>query len=326
MFLDITLPFSNGSLDLFVAWAGNGFAIGNTNLGTPAASSGISKQLHDFGWTQTVDTGQVDWSTIAAVPASMTGGVAVYEIWKFTDSNATNCPVFMKIEYGSAASDLPGLALTFGTGSDGAGTITGNTSTRELLNGMQNTTSNDTGFSCLFYSNRSGSASTMTRFSMALWQTQNSPYGPAAIMVERSHDNVGADTDLYFTYIVSNYMSGVPIYQCSIFKPTSTFGTTGIREGAAATIGGANATTTYNVGTNTPVLPIFPLVGWLGNPLVTYQAMKSGDASDGGTITAKDAYGNTHTYITLRKASGAYAFNYFSNIQSGNGALALLWE
>ena len=52
-------------------------------------------------WTQSADTGQVNWSTIASVPGS---GAFVYEIWEPNDGLTT---FYVKVEYGNLWHKLP---------------------------------------------------------------------------------------------------------------------------------------------------------------------------------------------------------------------------
>lgn len=76
------------------------------------------------GLVQTADTGQLASPCVAARPGSST--YAGYEIWRFNDSLQGTAPIFMKWEYGTSSSTaIPSWRLTIGTGSDGAGTITG---------------------------------------------------------------------------------------------------------------------------------------------------------------------------------------------------------
>lgn len=83
----------------------------------------LSTKLAAGGLTKTSDTGQINW---ASVNRPGTGVVAGYEIWRFADST-----IYFKLEYGtgSAGVNNPELLLTVGTGSNGSGTITGQSTT-----------------------------------------------------------------------------------------------------------------------------------------------------------------------------------------------------
>lgn len=86
------------------------------NLRTTGAE--LNGWLSTVGLVQTSDTGQVNWATVN-LPAANT--LIGYEIWRFADSS-----IYFKLEWttGGTAGGLI-FHLTVGTGSDGAGTITG---------------------------------------------------------------------------------------------------------------------------------------------------------------------------------------------------------
>lgn len=95
----------------------------------------IHAQLLAAGLTVASDTGQIDHTTSVRPGISSfnskAGGTNGYEIWRFSDTLQATVPVFIKVEYGiGAAADRPNLAFTVGTGTDGAGTITGQVGTR----------------------------------------------------------------------------------------------------------------------------------------------------------------------------------------------------
>lgn len=72
------------------------------------------------GLTQTTDTGQTDWTTVVIPGANTIYGI---ELWQFVDGSLT-----FKWEWGTAGGNntgSPQVYLTVGTGSDGAGNITG---------------------------------------------------------------------------------------------------------------------------------------------------------------------------------------------------------
>lgn len=77
------------------------------------------------GLVQTADTGQINWTTVTRPGVNTAAG---YEIWRFSDSS-----LYLKIEYGTgSATTVPQMWVTVGTGSNGSGTITGQTSTRNI--------------------------------------------------------------------------------------------------------------------------------------------------------------------------------------------------
>ena len=90
-----------------------------------AWGSSISAQLAAVGLVRTSDTGQINWAT-ATWPA-VGGAIAGYEMYRFSDSLQDTKPIFIKLEYSaySASRNLPGIRVTIGTSTNGAGGISG---------------------------------------------------------------------------------------------------------------------------------------------------------------------------------------------------------
>jgi hypothetical protein len=94
-----------------------------------AWGSAVSAKLASMGLVQTGDTGQINWTTVTAAVAINTS--QGYEIWRLADAQQASFPVYFKLEYGSgSAVNNPSFWLTIGSGSSGAGAITGVTTTR----------------------------------------------------------------------------------------------------------------------------------------------------------------------------------------------------
>lgn len=88
----------------------------------------IEAGLAGCGLVQTSDTGQISSAT-ATVPGNSNTD-AGYQIWRFSDSVQGTYPIFLRIVYGSGAVNNGHFRFTIriGTGSDGSGTLTGQTS------------------------------------------------------------------------------------------------------------------------------------------------------------------------------------------------------
>ncbi len=97
----------------------------STDAAFRAWGGGISAAIAGLGLVQTADTGQINWTTVNK-PAGVSTWTG-YEIWRFADALQATVPIYFKLEYGSGASNasFPAMRITVGTGSDGAGTITG---------------------------------------------------------------------------------------------------------------------------------------------------------------------------------------------------------
>jgi hypothetical protein len=162
---------------------------------------------------KTSDTGQVDWSTVTA-PVS-TNAAAGYEIYRFKDSLQSTAPIFLKIEFGSGstASTASEIWVTVGTGSDGAGTITGTffagapPSTAVIANriaifgnaGMQSASSTAS------YIN--GDSATLAIFAYPV-QTGVSTSTGALFVLERTRDFAGSPTGEGYLALSSTSFGG----------------------------------------------------------------------------------------------------------------------
>lgn len=97
-----------------------------------AWGSELSAKLQAAGLVKTTDTGQIDWATVARPTTNTAAG---YEMYRFNDALQATAPVFIKIEYGTGGSaTTPITWIDAGTGTDGAGTLTGLGLTRATLN------------------------------------------------------------------------------------------------------------------------------------------------------------------------------------------------
>jgi len=158
----------------------------STDAGWIAWGTAIHNALVALGTlVQTADTGQVNWATI-------TTRSTVYEVWRFNDANQGAAPCFIKIFYWQTGSQ-PRFRMTVSTGTDGAGTPTGNIS--DTLDWSLTFTA--TAQSCLF-------SSTPSRLTMWLEADGNHGAGTNGVFlsVERPHNNVGAElsTGIQFAF------------------------------------------------------------------------------------------------------------------------------
>ena len=248
----------------------------------------ISTAFSTLGWVQTADTGQVNWSTISAVPTN----AYVYEIWKANDTLASTLPIYVKVEYGSSTT-VVALRFTVGTSSNGSGTITGTTMTQTPWVSVPSLANQGTtAFPCYF----SGTAG---EFRMYLWQSLSASIG-AFFMIERSKDASGNNTAEYFTAIESNcanQTSGTPPRQQTVLAS----GLVSNMENGAISIGLTVGSGTGQFNGSVAAFPVFPVVGKLGNPMLGLMSAVATDVSDGATVTVTSMYGTTHTFIAMTK-------------------------
>jgi hypothetical protein len=104
----------------------------NTDADFRTWGTGIAAQLTACGLTQTSNTGQINWTTVTKPSAN--GTLQGYEIWRFADTLQSTAPFFIRLDYGSGSfADTPSLFVQVGTGTNGAGTLTGVTSQPSLI-------------------------------------------------------------------------------------------------------------------------------------------------------------------------------------------------
>lgn len=102
-----------------------------SNANFRAWASMIHKALEEVGLVNTADTGQINLTTVENPGVGVYAG---YEIWRFNDSEQATRPVYIKIEYGVGATKArPAIRFRCGRGSDGAGTLTTQSGTKESV-------------------------------------------------------------------------------------------------------------------------------------------------------------------------------------------------
>jgi hypothetical protein len=258
-----------------------------------------------------------------------------YDIWTSNDALSSTNKMYFKIAYGV---DVTGTGLNqnhpwpifyWGSGTDGKGNITvnynwGSQTVAIPLNGVSGNTTD----TALWESNFSG---TSGRMSAIVWRGYPQAQGPQIILnIERSHDNNGNDTDAYWHVTFSAQPGGnswiSSIHQC-IVKP-GTGGALNLNQ-FSGNVNLTNSTTTaiptvqaqfgQAANNSLPILPLFPLPGFVGNPMIGAISMKNTDTSDGGLLQAT-FYGTTHTYFMCTRGGGnAWGVSY-------NNAAGIRWE
>jgi len=97
----------------------------NTDANFRAWVSAIIAAIVAGGWVQTADTGQINTATVTA-PAVLSTSQG-YAVFRSNDAGGGLNEFYVKIEFGSgpASALRPGVWVTFGWSTDGAGTLTG---------------------------------------------------------------------------------------------------------------------------------------------------------------------------------------------------------
>jgi len=250
----------------------------------------ISTSLQSAGWTQSGDTGQIDWTTVTAP-----GGASTFMGYEILYSDSTAGPaLYMKIEYGSGFNSASkGFRVNFGTGSDGSGNLTGGSETA----GSPGLIFTSTGVAnhAIFSAVGSGAAAgddyisgSSARFTVACCDDSNQTFN-TVFGVSRTHDASGNDTD--HGWIFWNYSYNSVSY-CFVMPMWSDNKFVGYWRDTPA----AKLHLYRHVGdaTHIPVMPIY----WLGaNPdrEGIYQPLR--DAVILPTALAADRTDHTFTHV-----------------------------
>lgn len=254
--------------------------INDTDANFRAWLQAIFNALVAGGLIQTADTGQINTSTVTRPLAANTS--QGYAIFRSDDAAGGLNNFYFKIEFGSgAATNTPAIWLTVGWGSDGAGTITGNTSGRiQFQPGSNSATpinSNfgvGTGYFCLGMWTDSGSSNYMIA------------------SLERTRDANGDVQDEVFLY---GGGTGAAIVANLVVPRVGTVPTNDTTGGAGWRICSATAAT---YGGNKGVGVLAPQKGgFLMEAMNIYQVNNTDFGSNQVQYTMS-VYGATHTYIT----------------------------
>lgn len=232
------------------------------------------------GLVQTADTGQINTATVTRPLAANT--VQGYAIFRSNDASGGLNNFYFKIEFGSgSAAATPGIWLTVGWGSDGAGAITGNASTRtQLQPASSSATPIDSNF-----------ASGTGYLCFGLW-IASSGTGPSVIIsIERTRDLSGAVEDQVFIYAGANTSVSINhvIPRSGSIPTQDTTAGAGWRvvSSVAATYGGNKG-----IGTLAPQKG-----GWLMESMNLFNGNTT-DFATGQMQYSITVYGGSHTYIS----------------------------
>lgn len=257
------------------------------------------------GWTNTTDTGQINLVTVLAPVAGSTS--QGYKIYKMADALQATYPVFVKIEFGSGtAAANPGFWITIGTGSDGAGTITGIFVVR-----FQHTIAGTAAGAPLKCYGSAGTA----RITLGLWLDAGIN-NPTWFSLERSVDSSGADNG---EGIVLNY--GRASNNCTSRFVPFIGGAPAFENGMHAVLTSQNPS---SFGVNVGVSLIIPMAGVAKQPPLNLLMFRTGDFIDYSIITVT-VYGVSHSYIALAGINNMRN-NGFGGLTDTNSKIAMRYE
>jgi len=225
---------------------------------------------------------------------------------------------YFKFEYGNQSTSVPSFAFQIGTAitTTGALNSSGLRGFREIITLDVTTASGASTFETDFYADATPGLAG-GKFAMLGWRTATATSAQIYLGWERSKDNFGVDTGLYMTYLWSSALA-------SSWKQSSVFATGSTNFGTRTTVNalsifmGNNAS--LQVGNNIPVAPVFPSVGYFGNPITIFLGLAIQDTNEGVAFVTT-VYGASHTYIMTKVASGASDFS-----STNDSGLAMRWE
>jgi hypothetical protein len=252
-----------------------------------------AKEVHDMltaaGWVNTADTGQINLATVVKPAAASTS--QGYEIWRMADSLQSLYPVFMKIEYGSAASSSnnPAIWITVGTASDGAGTLTGIVSTRKTNGCAAYTTAAKNAF-------MSGSTS---RFAVALGADNQDANSALYFGVERTKQTDGTDSN-EGVHVVSLSSRDPGIVGELFWHMAIPFSGSipNVESFGSGDMPTNSSQTTAILGSDTFVFSIRPSLFYPRNPCMNWLVYYNADFTREVSVTL-DMYGANHVYMPM---------------------------
>jgi hypothetical protein len=248
--------------------------INDTDANFRLWGKGFSDALLACGLTKASDTGQIDWTTVTRPLTNVSQG---YEIWRFSDALQASAPVFIKIEYGGAATAAnPNIWFTVGTGTNGSGTLTGQVGTRSSMG----TANNETAVGNIYVSCASN------RMSFIFWPEFSNKSFMAS--VERVRDSAGAETtDIYVVNAQNNNA-----LQQQVIPTTGAI----VARADCAVPKPSGSTMIYGALVGT--LPFFPQKGALLPPSVCLVGYMSADLTTVVAVTVT-IFGVSRTYLPV---------------------------
>jgi hypothetical protein len=275
----------------------------------------LSDALDLIGFTKSADTGQIDWSTVVKASTDQAAG---YEIRFLDDTLHATTPIYVKLEFGTGPfTNRPSIWVTVGTGTNGAGTITGITVSRRLINHSEaellSTSANYPTYMC--------KTEGVVWFSWKIGSRNTGGVGGATFAIFRSCDSFGDVTGTsmacYMTPTMDNggyaYSANVTCYTFDTGY-TASIGNTQLFGGGGTgytflpynlsliqtTVAGVPAA--FQVSRHFIITPqVFPINGIVSSTV-------SDGVSLGSTFDATVIGSTSHTYISLATNLSYYEY------------------
>lgn len=286
-----------------------------------AMGTAIHNAIAAMGWTQTSDTGQVNWGSNPAYPSA---GNSVYEIWQPADALQTGSTKFyMRVDYADITNiGAFSLVITLCTSTNGAGVPAGSWTRPVNFGGQDFSGSSNQGTAtsdCYF-------SGDVDRCGMLLWRSFGGRIG-GGFTIERtknvdgtnSSDGVCIYTFGYGEYssnaatLPASFISGNNHSSMNTFQQVLLFTAPGTSQPFAS---GQNAFFNIDDGNTGATLfngsiamtPIFPNYGKIGNPNTTLGYIRQNDVGE-AVFFSTTLYGATRAYIATSNLSGTSGAN-----------------
>jgi hypothetical protein len=268
-------------------------------------------------------------SSLTTAPGSDTTNwqPLIFEIWKSNGTQSASFPIYVKIVYtvASTAGTAVRYMLSIGTGVDTNGNLTGAMTLAAAapvtVAPIDNATTTSSTVGEMDFSGDADNARWIT------WRG-----GPAAgwqsiFVIDRSKTSSGTDSNAY-AFVGSIYAIGGTTRSSSAVLMGPSLG--GILSSTSNSSPGgwpgaiytAGLTSTVNFG-GVPPFPIFPIVGFLANPLLGCVGFTKGDVTDGTQLPVW-IYSTTHNYLVMSNNAANALFTV--NAQANGVCPAILWE
>lgn len=273
-----------------------------------AWGSDFAAKLLAVGLIHTADTGQINWVTVNRAAINSAAG---YEIWRFDDAMQATAPIFLKIEYGSgSAQTIPAVWVTVGTGTDGAGTITGTATARTsvYINGAPAALTRPRymchvsgSFGCVFHYNTSTNIPVFAFIVARTVDATGTPSADGCVLYAR-----GTNTSATVVGVVQALRFAAT---AATFTASATDFTTLIPHAMTSSLVGSDMQVFMHWFPNPRIVPLFSVCSHIQSEI-----------SQGSTFTTTLVGTTARTYISIANSIGASV--------SGSSAygMAMIWE
>lgn len=276
-------------------------------------AQGVSDTFTAF-LVKTADTGQIANPIVAVRPAI--NSAAGYEVFRFDDTHQPDYPLFIKVEYGVGSTQtIPTIWITVGTGSDGAGAITGVRLARLLLNRGAPPTAG------VSYEHAASGGDGWFALAMALGSTTG-----LFLLIDRNRD-INGDPTADCVFLLASPSSGSTLFATLPPAPATAVSINAGSSGVGPPVLFAPSTTTEisNRNGEVPIFPIEPFLGRRQPPLLVGCVVHNVDVGV-GVVFQTVMYGSTKTFRRISDGFQALVRGTSQAAVGQSAALAIRWE